>query len=82
MAVIAHEFAHVVLRHLQLSVVIMNLENLEPPVYTFEDKNNITELYEDEADLQVWVWGFDNELRSYFEECPESRRPRWFQDFI
>lgn len=81
MFVIAHEFAHNILRHFQLGMVLACLEelpNLNP--YTDSDYEQIEKLKEDEADLQVWVWGFDEEMRTFMEEYPEVWRPCWFID--
>jgi hypothetical protein len=79
--VIAHEFAHVVLRHVQMSLPIGFLIDFEgQPYYTDNDMKPIRLLHEDEAGLLAWVWGFDKEMRSFLKEYPESYKPRWFVD--
>jgi hypothetical protein len=81
MFIIAHELAHVVLRHHQLSLVAKTLLRVEgQPYYTDEDVDRLYELNEEDADLQVWVWGFGQEMRHFLKEFPESRKPRWFVD--
>ena len=80
--VIAHEFAHVVRRHDQMSLVL-GLLNKFPGANPYKDKDykQIYELHEDDADLQTWEWGFDKEFRKFHQEFPEARIPRWFIDF-
>ncbi|MBL7208965.1 MAG: hypothetical protein ISS52_02580 [Dehalococcoidia bacterium] len=78
MYVIAHEFAHVVLRHTQISLAAGYLLGFEPPIYTETDLDTLTQWHEEEADLQAWVWGFQDELKAFLEECPEARRSRWY----
>jgi len=80
MAGIAHEFAHVVLRHIQISLVVQELTGFNPPLYTDSDIDQLKALHEDEANLQVWVWGFQSELKALFDEFPDMPRPRWYVD--
>jgi hypothetical protein len=77
MYVIAHEFAHAVLRHNQTSVVVSTLFGFGEP-YGDAEVDQLHEWHEDDADLQAWVWGFQDELKAFLEEFPESRRPRWY----
>lgn len=82
MCVIAHELAHVVLRHNELSVVVASLLGFEPdPIYTESDFEDLKEWHEDHANLQVWLWGFHDELAAFLEHFPEARRPRWYVEF-
>ncbi len=76
MAVIAHEFAHVVLRHNQLGAVISGLRGLS--IYSESDIETFDQYDEETADLLIWTWGFQDELRAYFDEFPNSFKPRWF----
>ena len=79
--VIAHEFAHVVLRHHQIGLVIASFQELHRyKGIKGKDFTQIKELGEDEADLQAWVWGFDKEYRKFHQEFPDVRTPRWFMD--
>lgn len=78
MYIIAHEFAHVVLRHNQIGSVVAVLNNLN--VYTEQEMEIIHEQHEDAADLLAWTWGFDKELREFLNEYPDSRKPNWFID--
>lgn len=77
MFVIAHEFAHVVLRHNQIKHVVAALAPFGEP-YGDKERAQQRQWHEDEADLQAWVWGFQEELAAFREEFPESRRPRWY----
>jgi hypothetical protein len=76
MGLIAHEFAHVVLRHSMMSVVVEILDGSE--VYPDDAYDALSEWHEDDANLQAWAWGFREELAALFEEYPDSRRPRWY----
>ncbi len=77
--VIAHEFAHVVLRHTQLGTTVAYLMGLIPPIgFTKEDCAALKACEEDQADLQAWTWGFRSEFRAFLRAFPEARRPRWF----
>jgi hypothetical protein len=79
MFVIAHELAHVVLRHSQISTVIGGLLGFEPePIYTEADVDELKRWHEEEADLLVWVWGFTEEFEAFLEGYPEAPRPRWY----
>jgi hypothetical protein len=80
MFVIAHEFAHVVLRHYQINTVVGLLAPLGEP-YRDAEIAHLKQWHEDEADLLVWVWGFQEELEAFREEFPESRCPRWYVEF-
>lgn len=75
--VIAHEFAHVVLRHPQIAIVSASLRGL---TYSDDDLEAEKVQHEDEANLQVWAWGFQAEMRAFFDAYPESPRPRWDVD--
>lgn len=77
MAVIAHEFAHVVLRHYQYGAVVGGLINFNPPIYTKDQLNQQEDYEEDAAYLQVWIWGFKDELRTLLKEHSPTRQPRW-----
>jgi hypothetical protein len=79
--VIAHEFAHVVLRHHQIGLVLASFAEF-PRSKRYKDKDSklIHELHEEEADLQAWVWGFEKEFRKLHQEFPDVRKPRWFMD--
>jgi hypothetical protein len=78
MFVIAHEFAHVVLRHGEMSVLAGFLQGFGPElIYTDSDMDTLYEWHEDHACLQAWSWGFQDELQAYLDACPEARRPRW-----
>jgi hypothetical protein len=62
MFLIAHEFAHVVLRHVEMSVLIGFLLGFEPePIYTDNDMDTLEEWHDEHADLQAWLWGFQDE---------------------
>lgn len=76
--IIAHEFAHVVLRHTEMSVVVGNLLGFKPdPIYTKDQLHDLSDWHEDAADLQVWLWGFRDELAAFQKAYPGSRKPRW-----
>ena len=75
--VIAHEFAHAVLRHNQTSVVVGTLFGFGEP-YGDAEVDQLYEWHEDDANLQAWLWGFQDELKAFLDEFPESRRPRWY----
>lgn len=74
--VIAHEFAHVVLRHIEFNFVIGSL--LPFKIYTEVDRKSLREWHEDQADLQARVWGFEEEFKAFLDEFPKARRPRWY----
>jgi len=76
MAVIAHELAHIVLRHNQLGVVIDTLRDFD--IYSHSYIKNINQNAEETADLLIWTWGFHDELRTLFDEFPKTFKPRWF----
>jgi hypothetical protein len=80
MFVIAHEFAHVILRHAEMSNLAMDLLDLktDPTTYTSDDFQALEEWQEDHASLQAWLWGFKDELEAFLDAFPESRRPRWY----
>lgn len=71
-AVIAHELAHVILRHNCLGVTI----GIAGGVLARE-RAMVRDVHEWEADLQVWIWGFSSELRCLW---PETRHgpPVWY----
>ena len=77
MFVIAHEFAHVVLRHQQMGLVVGSLLGFEPPIYTRAQLETLRHWHEEEANLQVWVWGFQDEFLAFLEEFPGAPRPGW-----
>src|SRR5271157_4275444 len=77
--VIAHEFAHVVLRHFQINLAIGYLLGFEgPPLYPDQDQKRIRELHDEEANLLAWTWGFDKEMRAFLKEYTGASIPRWF----
>jgi len=79
MYTIAHEFAHVVLRHNQMSLTVANLNALPGQgVYCDADMDALKGWHEDEADPQIWVWGFHDEMAAFLDEFPEAHRPRWY----
>lgn len=75
MAVIAHEFAHVILRHHQLGPIADLMEVMK--LCSSNDANALTHWYEDQAELQIWLWGFQKEMEIFYILYPKSRRPRW-----
>ncbi len=75
MSVIAHEFAHVLLRHHQLGPIADVMRDLNG--CSEQDVQALTEWFEDQAELQVWFWGFQQEMAAFYEHYPGSRRPRW-----
>jgi hypothetical protein len=79
MFVIAHECAHVVLRHSEMSTTVGSLYDLDfkPPIYSEVAVAEIQELREDAADLQAYVWGFGEEMKAFHAAFPEARRSRW-----
>lgn len=78
--VIAHEFAHVVLRHSQIATVVSSLDGIDPPIHPDDDVEQLKRWHEEEADLQCWAWGFQDEMRAFLAEYPNALKPRWFQD--
>jgi len=76
MYVIAHEFAHVVLRHNQLSAMMNSFKEFD--IYSDEDFEEYNTYAEETASLLVWAWGFEDEFNAFFCEVPEAYRPRWF----
>ena len=80
--IIAHEFAHVVLRHSHISHTINYLAGFQPPLgYAKADVAALNECHEDSAAFLVYVWGFHDEIRASMKAFPESRRPRWYIEF-
>jgi hypothetical protein len=80
MYLIAHEFAHVVLRHGLINQVVEFLGvRPDSPSYGEEDYPNLMGWHEDEADLLAVVWGFQREMVAFFESYPDARRPRWYE---
>ena len=76
--VIAHEFAHVVLRHNEMALVVENLTRFKgEPYYTDDDMDSLKQWQEEEANLQAWLWGFKEEMRAFYELYPSAPRPRW-----
>jgi hypothetical protein len=75
--IIAHEFAHVVLRHWQMSATAGNLASLDF-AYPGDAMADLKSWHEDHAALQAWVWGFREEMAAFFDEFPKSPRPRWY----
>lgn len=75
MFIIAHELAHVVLRHAAMSEVMDSLMGL---VYTEEDNNHRAALHEDQTNLLVWAWGFQKEMAAFLEHYPDAPKPRWY----
>jgi hypothetical protein len=77
MYVIAHEFAHVVLRHSQMNVVAARLMPFGTP-YKQDDIDQLNAWHEDEASLQAYVWGFQDEMKAFIEEDLGEVSPRWY----
>jgi len=77
MYLIAHEFAHVILRHHQISTLVVVLAPTGEP-YERKEIACLKQWQEDEADLQAWAWGFREGLSALLDEFPRSRRPRWY----
>ena len=75
MFVIAHEFAHVVLRHLQMTVLTVSLLGFD--IYTKDDLQTLSDWHEEHADLQAWLWGFGDEFEEFLDAYPKARRSRW-----
>jgi Zn-dependent protease with chaperone function len=73
-AVIAHELAHVVLRHLSVTYSYCMLHTLSG-----EDGilAQVSDVHEWDADLQAWMWGFSDELRQLWEHL-ERDPPPWY----
>jgi hypothetical protein len=78
MSIIAHEFAHIVLRHNQLSAVVDELQQLG--CYSKSDLEQLNRFCEEGATLLAWAWGFKDEIRAFYKEFPEAEKPRWFVD--
>ena len=72
MAIIAHELAHVLLRHSCLSHPLTVIEKLRA-----DELERQGEIHEWEADFQVWLWGFTSEMRAAWEEL-EREPPPWY----
>jgi hypothetical protein len=73
-AVIAHELAHVVLRHPSMTYPFALMSELGPDEEAARAK--VREVHEWEADLQAWMWGFSDELRRLWEHL-ECDPPPW-----
>ena len=78
--VIAHEFAHIVLRHNDMGLLVAALSPFEPPIYPDADVESQATWHEEEADLQAWLWGFKDEYRAFLDTYPEAQRARWYVD--
>lgn len=77
--VIAHEFAHVVLRHHQMRTVAGYLQGFEPtPIYTNAELASLSSWHEDAADLLAYSWGFAAEMAAFLDYYPQARRSRWY----
>jgi len=78
-AIIAHEFAHVVLRHNIMTCVVADVifSNVKDG-YTRRDLARLGRWHEDAADLQVWHWDFRDELVTFLDAHPERVRPGWY----
>lgn len=75
MAVVAHELAHVLLRHHHLGPIADVMCGLRH--CNEQDSHALTEWFEDQAELQVWFWGFQQEMAAFYDLYPGSRQPRW-----
>jgi hypothetical protein len=80
MAVIAHEFAHIVLRHPQFGAVETILKNKN--IYQQNQLEMINSHDEEAAELLCWCWGFKKEMEALFFEFSDTERPDWYQEFI
>jgi hypothetical protein len=72
---LAHEFAHVVLRHPQMGRVVavtIAQDQLEPIAMA-----ELKDCCDDAADLLVLTWGFEAERTCFHDEEPDAFRPRW-----
>jgi len=78
MAVIAHEFAHVVLRHPH-EKIILNMA-VERGEYKPCEREAIRRAHEDAADFLACMWGFGNELLQFYEEQPKPKPPLWLRE--
>ena len=58
--------------------VALRIGITKPPIYSQDDIEKINNYDEEAADLLIWVWGFQDELRALIEEFPKSLIPRWF----
>lgn len=83
MWIIAHELAHIVLRHPEMTLLLESLCTDEPDAaYTVTDLLDLWKWQEDQADLQAWLWGFRDEHKAATEAFPKARRARWFVDAV
>ena len=81
MGVIAHELAHIVLRHGQISLVANVMMGLRPdPICDTEDSKILDEWHEDHADLLAYLWGFERETEAVWNGFERSRKARWAVD--
>lgn len=74
-AVIAHELAHVVLRHASMNHPFASASILGAAQE--KAKRKVSQVHEWEADLQAWMWGFSEELHSMWEHL-EAEPPAWY----
>lgn len=70
--VVAHELAHAYLRHPTFLVRINELRQ-----YITLGKE-VHMVIEDQADFQVCLWGFREELLAFHRDHPEARKPTFF----
>ena len=77
MFLIAHEFAHVVLRHPDLELVIRKRRKFKSSPYSEGDMEALSLWHDEHANLQVRIWGFLQEMQAFFKTYNESPWPRW-----
>ncbi|MFC2023496.1 M48 family metalloprotease [Chloroflexota bacterium] len=77
-AVVAHELAHILLRHPCLTHALARKVELGFAEAS-EALDKAKALHEWEADLQVWIWGFTAELRCLWKELGDDLPPWYHQ---
>lgn len=76
MFIIAHEFAHVVLRHLQIGSILNS--RYGAAIYSEQQIREIQDQQDDTASLLCWTWGFSKEFEELITEFPNTSIPQWF----
>ena len=74
-AVIAHELAHILLRHPSMNHPFASAHRLS--AFHYKAQAKVSQVHEWEADLQAWMWGFSQELRSLWEHLGDEAPP-WY----
>jgi hypothetical protein len=69
---IAHELAHVILRHPQMCTGHPAYNNIRDAMWR---------TFEDHANRQVWLWGFIDELKAQHQLHPELS-PLWYDGLM